>query len=81
MKSLAIFLICVAVTLSGCASPDRGKQIRSSEQNITNAVRSQSAAPVQSNRMSIDDAKKKCAELGFEPATEGYKKCALQLSN
>jgi hypothetical protein len=30
--------------------------------------------------LSIDAAKKKCTELGFKPATEGYGKCVLQLS-
>jgi len=29
---------------------------------------------------SLDAAKKKCTELGFKPATEGYGKCVLQLS-
>lgn len=32
------------------------------------------------NKLSIDVAKIKCAELGFKPATEGFGKCVLQLS-
>lgn len=31
-------------------------------------------------KISLDTAKKKCAELGFEQATEGFGKCVLQLS-
>lgn len=34
----------------------------------------------ESSRLSIETAKKKCAELGFKPATEGFGKCVLQLS-
>jgi hypothetical protein len=34
----------------------------------------------ESNRLSLDAAKAKCAELGFKPATEGFGKCVLQLS-
>ena len=32
------------------------------------------------SQISIDFARKKCTELGFKPATEGYGKCVLQLS-
>lgn len=32
------------------------------------------------DRLSIEASKKKCIELGFKPATEGYGKCVLQLS-
>ncbi len=31
-------------------------------------------------RLSIEASKKKCEELGFKPATEGFGKCVLQLS-
>jgi hypothetical protein len=34
----------------------------------------------ESERFSLEVSKKKCAELGFKPATEGYGKCVLQLS-
>jgi hypothetical protein len=32
------------------------------------------------DKISLDTAKKKCAELGFKQATEGFGKCVLQLS-
>jgi hypothetical protein len=35
-------------------------------------------API--SRLTLDESKKKCTELGFKPATEGYGKCVLQLS-
>ena len=35
---------------------------------------------VTNDRLSFDASKKKCAELGFKPATEGFGKCVLQLS-
>lgn len=31
-------------------------------------------------RLSLDVSKKKCSDLGFKPATEGFGKCVLQLS-
>jgi hypothetical protein len=34
----------------------------------------------QSNTVSIDEAKKKCTDLGFKTGTEGFGKCVLQLS-
>jgi hypothetical protein len=34
----------------------------------------------ENERLSLDASKKKCTELGFKPATEGYGKCVLQLS-
>jgi hypothetical protein len=33
-----------------------------------------------SERLSLTEAKTKCAELGFKPATEAFGKCVLQLS-
>jgi len=35
---------------------------------------------LESERLSLEASKKKCTELGFKPATEGYGKCVLQLS-
>jgi len=32
------------------------------------------------NRLTLEASKRKCTELGFKPATEGYGKCVLQLS-
>ena len=32
------------------------------------------------NRLTLDESKKKCTELGFKPATEVHGKCVLQLS-
>jgi len=34
----------------------------------------------QSSNINIDDAKKKCSDLGFKSGTEGFGKCVLQLS-
>lgn len=34
----------------------------------------------QQNSSNIDDAKKKCSDLGFKSGTEGFGKCVLQLS-
>ena len=36
--------------------------------------------PPESERFSLEVSKKKCTELGFKPATEGFGKCVLQLS-
>ena len=38
------------------------------------------SAPPENERLSLDASKKKCTELGFKPATEGFGKCVLQLS-
>lgn len=38
------------------------------------------ASPVQQNSTSMDNAKKKCSDLGFKSGTEGFGKCVLQLS-
>ena len=34
----------------------------------------------QSLSINIDDAKKKCSDLGFKSGTEGFGKCVLQLT-
>ena len=40
----------------------------------------QSQPVVSQNVSNIDDAKKKCSDLGFKSGTEGFGKCVLQLS-
>jgi hypothetical protein len=37
-------------------------------------------APVQQSAINIDDAKKKCSDLGFKTGTEGFGQCVLKLS-
>ena len=49
-----------------------------SEAQKTNVV-IKNVAP-ENERLSLEASKKKCTELGFKPATEGYGKCVLQLS-
>lgn len=38
------------------------------------------ATPPVSNAMSFDEAKLKCGNLGFQPGTESFGKCVLQLT-
>jgi hypothetical protein len=49
------------------------------------AYRPNSEAPVTTTQsidssMSLEDAKKKCTDIGFQPATEAFGKCVLRLS-
>jgi hypothetical protein len=39
-----------------------------------------SSAPPQASNASFDDAKKKCADLGFKAGTEAFGNCVLRLS-
>lgn len=45
----------------------------------TPSINTNSTVP-QQNSSNIDDAKKKCSDLGFKTGTEGFGKCVLQLS-
>jgi hypothetical protein len=50
-----------------------------SNQASNNQV-STSIAPSQSQTISLDDAKSKCIEIGFKPATEAFGNCVLKLA-
>ena len=54
------------------------EQLRQARQQ--QAVPVQAVAPPTTDRLSLDASKKKCADLGFKPSTEGFGKCVLQLS-
>ena len=47
---------------------------------ITQQTQSTNSLGEKNGRLTLDDSKKKCTELGFKPATEGHGKCVLQLS-
>lgn len=76
-----------------CASrelpaPRSDVELQRSQTNITNFHQKATQPPEQTkpvlidqvDRLSIDESKKKCTELGFKPSTEGHGKCVLQLS-
>ncbi len=50
------------------------------QKNITPIVTQSNSIVTQQNSSTIDDAKKKCSDLGFKTGTEGFGKCVLQLS-
>lgn len=72
------FVHSMQVQQANVPDPERASLRAESEE----AKRKQAVPPAQNiiNKLSIDVAKKKCSELGFRPATEGYGKCVLQLS-
>jgi hypothetical protein len=52
----------------------------SNSQNINIPVTSTIAPSYSPNKISLDEAKKKCSDLGLKAGTEGFGKCVLQLS-
>ena len=59
------------------SAPVQEKQINAPIQLVE---QSKPAVTEKFDRLSLDASKRKCTELGFKPATEGYGKCVLQLS-
>jgi hypothetical protein len=57
------------------------QQLRIAQQQVSSSLQDQKkSAPTENERLSLEASKRKCTELGFKPATEGYGKCVLQLS-
>lgn len=58
--------------------PDQGRQVPpQSTQSVPQLL---GPAPESSNASDVEQAKKKCADLGFKPSTEKFGECALRLS-
>jgi hypothetical protein len=73
MRTIAT--VCVGLALGGCASAERdGSPAGNIAAAVTDAV---TPGARQQYRSQVDDTK--CREFGYEPRTDGYAKCRLEL--
>jgi hypothetical protein len=73
MRTIAT--VCVALALCGCAGAERdGSAAGNISASVTDAVM---PGARQKYRAQVDDTK--CREFGFEPKTQGYADCRLEL--
>ena len=62
------------------AARQRQFEEKPNQSRLPSVAPAQVVTPLYTDRLSLDASKKKCADLGFKPATEGFGKCVLQLS-